>query len=554
MSLNYEAIRPRTEFLNFKLTSDLQPVLTDPDEPASLDTETVTLSGCDVGAPIQNVLSWFSLTSAGGWSGLVPIGTFVASTKKFVGPTLYAVAMASTGGVGGAEPVWNDILGTEVIDGDVTWAMLGTSLQSDYPQWQSVQYSEVQVGTIIKAMNYLPSAVDLSGVPIPAPASSIQSFQLCTQSGVTQYYTNSLNTGLADLDPGHPEPLFSATAGVVTNDGTVQWTSLGDGGGSINIPLGMDLSRRSFFPSDRGQQSIQYLINVARARLLLRSRCATVTFPCKFERAIQLSCRMGGILNDHRMPNGQVQGKVTRYSFSVNKEGPGVIIGSVTLAGSIGFGAVTITDPGTGVYTDTDYMEPGYQYMDGEIVYVSSEDQDVAYTPPAAGLNDDGIVFPITDKNQIIVKEQVLTPSPPTVVSDGSTGGPDVITSIEPLTQSVSTLDAAGKLPGAAAFLPNTFYTWIEQISSNPSIGVQELTTIVKYINLPNGYAPVEVPIDMQQTLPFWGAAPSTGYTTVFYYPVTQYYLELKPLQGVSFSDQYNIVTSLLSVPAMVTL
>ena len=55
-------------------------------------------------------------------------------------------------------------------------------------------------------------------------------------------------------------------------------------------PIGY-LGRGTYLPTDRGLRSLEYLIALARANLLIRSRCVEITFACTFERAIELSCR-----------------------------------------------------------------------------------------------------------------------------------------------------------------------------------------------------------------------------------------------------------------------
>jgi hypothetical protein len=521
LSLNYEAIRPRTEFLEFQLTSNLQPILTDPNEPASLDTETVTLAGGDVGQPIQNVLSWYSLTSAAGWSGTVLIGTYVKSTQEFIGPTVYSVCVASTGNVGSDEPIWSDVIGTVVTDGSVTWASLGTTLVSDYQTWQQVAGSQgatVQLGTVIKSMYFLPAPVDLGGIPCPASSATIMAYQVCTQEGITQAYSTGEWTGLADLYPRWPSPFTTAaaTAGFVTTDGTVEWTSLGDGGGVITVPLGLDLGQRSYFSTDRGQQSISYLISVARARLLRRARCVEVTFQCRFELAIALSCRMGALVYDHRFPGGRALGKIISYSFSAN--GVDELIGKVTIGCSAGFGEVVIPSAGTGTYAAPGYMQSGYQQMINEIIVIS-EVSDVGYTRPLDATDDDGIMFPITDKSQVVVKDTVIVGTPP---------------------------GAAAQEGGTTQTITNTM-TW------NNSFGGAGSSTSVEFLDVPNGFAVATVP---QETRSWnWQTGQSIVHNTeTILVPNTQYYLELKPLQGMSFSAQYNIATTPLSVPAGVNL
>ena len=95
-----------------------------------------------------------------------------------------------------------------------------------------------------------------------------------------------------------------------------------------DLPIG-DVRRRSYFPTERGLRSLEYLIALARAHLLLRSRAVEVEFECRFERAIELSCRKNARVFDRRLPGGQALGKITAYSFGVDGD-TGAMIGSVT--------------------------------------------------------------------------------------------------------------------------------------------------------------------------------------------------------------------------------
>lgn len=517
LAVSYNALRPRTETLEFQLSADVQPILTDPNETASLDTETISLTGCDVGAPLITPMSWYSLTAEGGWpGGDVPVGTYVASTAKFPGPTLYAIAMASTGGVGATEPAWSDIIGTEIVDSGVTWAMVGYTLPGDYPAWQAVANSTVLVGTVIKAMTYMSAPVDFVGVPIPASPYCIQSFQICVQSGVTQEYSNALGSGLADLQPGHPEPYFSATLGTTTVDGGVIWKSLGAGGASIQIPLGLNTSARSFFPSDRGDAAIKYLINYARARQILRTRIAEANFDCRFEIATQLTCRMGVNISHHTIPGGEMTGKVIAYKFSINTQGPGVLRGSITIGAAVGNGNSITIIPGAPVYVDGVFDDGVVQANTDAIIAAGP---DVSYARPIDAPNDDGIVFPIIDQSQVAIKNVFYTGTP----------------------------------PGAAQAMPNTSFLFQNTIDLSTSAGiVQEV--FVEHILIKNGYTPVQIPTDMFVQPTYWGAPTRYTVNELLEYPITQYYAELKPLQGMNFSTEYFIATSSLMVGKMIDL
>ena len=91
----------------------------------------------------------------------------------------------------------------------------------------------------------------------------------------------------------------------------------------------------SYWPTVRAQQSIAYLIALARARLRLRARAVEVSFDCRFERAIQLSCRQNAVVFDPRLPGGSAAGKIIAYKISVNGDTQ-ELIGSVTIGCAVG--------------------------------------------------------------------------------------------------------------------------------------------------------------------------------------------------------------------------
>jgi hypothetical protein len=167
-------------------------------------------------------------------------------------------------------------------------------------------------------------------------------------------------------------------------------------------PIGY-LGRRSYLPTDRGQWSLEYLIALARAHLLIRSRCVEIAFACTFERAVALSCRKNARLFDNRLPGGQALGKIIDYKFGVDG-GNGLAIGSVTIGCAIGYGGAVQEQPGEPTYAAPGYMAVGYQaYANREVALPAS---DVSYAPPIDAANDDGLVFPLS-KRQAVVREQV---------------------------------------------------------------------------------------------------------------------------------------------------
>ena len=168
------------------------------------------------------------------------------------------------------------------------------------------------------------------------------------------------------------------------------------------IPIG-DVSRRSYLTTDRGLGSLEYLIALARANLLIRARAVEVTFACTFAKAATLSCRKNARLTDDRLPGGQAVGKIIKYSFGIDGSS-GLAIGSVTMGCAIGYGGTVDASAGDPLYVEDGYVAAGYQARAGQIVAFPAGD--VAYTVPTDAPADDGLVFPLS-KGQVVVTEAI---------------------------------------------------------------------------------------------------------------------------------------------------
>lgn len=141
---------------------------------------------------------------------------------------------------------------------------------------------------------------------------------------------------------------------------------------AIPDPLG-----RSYFLTDRGKQSIEYLIAVARTALLARARAIDVSAQVSFEYALGLSCRQSLAIQDDRLPGGIAEGKVKGYRLSVNGD-TGEMLGAVTLGCSVGRGGAVTPSDGTPVYAEDGYVSTGYQYYSGAVTVALAGD--VAYS------------------------------------------------------------------------------------------------------------------------------------------------------------------------------
>lgn len=172
---------------------------------------------------------------------------------------------------------------------------------------------------------------------------------------------------------------------------TLEGNDIGKDVGDGTIPI-EDVQRSQYFPTERGLQSLEYLLLLARSHLVLRSRAVEISFDVPFDRAIDLSCRHNARLFDDRLPGGQALGKVIKYSFSCDGDS-GVVIGKVTMGCAIGYGGAVVSDPGTESYVNAGYVNNGYQFYTNQVTVAAAGD--IAYTVPGGPPQDDGLVFPL---------------------------------------------------------------------------------------------------------------------------------------------------------------
>lgn len=184
------------------------------------------------------------------------------------------------------------------------------------------------------------------------------------------------------------------------------------------IPIG-DVQRRSYFTQARGQDSLQYLLQLARANIIMRSRAVRVTFKCEFARAVEFSLRKNVHITSTRFPGGEATGKIVSYSFKA--EG-GEISGLCTIACAIGRDGVWTELAGTPTYAEEGYVDTGYQVYAGQRVILGADD--VAFYPLVEDANDDGLAFPLNElpiivaPHTVTVEEVPLTPVPPMTQSE----------------------------------------------------------------------------------------------------------------------------------------
>jgi len=149
---------------------------------------------------------------------------------------------------------------------------------------------------------------------------------------------------------------------------------------------------RAFFSTARGAQAIEFLIAVARANLLMRSRAVECSFEIPFPLAVavDVTLRKNVVLEDSRLPGGTATGKIIAYRLQMQDGKP---ICQITMGSTIGKGGTVTAVEGEPDYVEAAYTGQGYQQYIGQ--YLLPFPSDIAYeTIEGAAVNDDGLTTP----------------------------------------------------------------------------------------------------------------------------------------------------------------
>lgn len=166
-----------------------------------------------------------------------------------------------------------------------------------------------------------------------------------------------------------------------------------------------DLRLNTYFKTERGQQSFQFLLAYARAKLMLRARAVTIEIVVKWAKALGISCRQNVHLTDYRIPGGEATGKVVAYEL-IGSAAEGMRA-KISLGCTIGRGGVVAASEGTGAYASPGYMASGYQAVLGGTVDLG--DGSVAYQSFGDFvINDDGVSLFDLSPATVIKKLKVI--------------------------------------------------------------------------------------------------------------------------------------------------
>jgi len=152
-----------------------------------------------------------------------------------------------------------------------------------------------------------------------------------------------------------------------------------------------DPRRRSYIATERGNQSLEHLIALARAHLMKRARVVEIAFVPKLSRMSEITLRKNAFLAEPRV--GEAVGKIIGYSLALDGS-DGRINCEVRIGCTIGRGGIVTATDGTPTYCTVDYAGSDYQrFLDRTILVDAFTDSSVGYQPPSAAPNDDGIEF-----------------------------------------------------------------------------------------------------------------------------------------------------------------
>lgn len=171
------------------------------------------------------------------------------------------------------------------------------------------------------------------------------------------------------------------------------------------LPIG-SRRRRAYLPLDRGRQSVDYLVAVARARLRARARSVEIKGETRLSNGLSFSCRKAIRIEDSRLPGGAATGKIISYSLAFNGDSGEAIAGFV-IGCSIGKGNAIAAAVGTPTYAAEGYVNTGYQrYAGASSSVVSGEVTVFDYSDILP--DDDGLDFDNLTEAQVIQSLTVI--------------------------------------------------------------------------------------------------------------------------------------------------
>lgn len=151
------------------------------------------------------------------------------------------------------------------------------------------------------------------------------------------------------------------------------------------IPLGVPW-RRTYFGTDRGLASIEYLMSVCRARFLKSARAVNISFEAPFDTMKGITLKHDVTLSVSGLPQGVARGKVTSYTLALTD---GKLTAAASIGCTVGRGSeLPAVDTGVDSYVD-DYVDNYQSVIGGNIQPIAGR---ISYTPPVVSYGSGGTV------------------------------------------------------------------------------------------------------------------------------------------------------------------
>lgn len=153
-----------------------------------------------------------------------------------------------------------------------------------------------------------------------------------------------------------------------------------------------DVRRASYINTDRGYESLEYLIARARASLLDGARVVTLGFTVPFHNIKNVTLRKNAAVEYDMIPGGTATGKIVGYNASGDGDGGQFILG-LSVACTIGNGGSIAAITGSPDYVENDYVDEGYQTYSNQYELLAPGDVTYLNIDSTFSADDDGINF-----------------------------------------------------------------------------------------------------------------------------------------------------------------
>jgi hypothetical protein len=176
----------------------------------------------------------------------------------------------------------------------------------------------------------------------------------------------------------------------------------------LEIPIG-DVRRNSYFKTDRGHDSAEYVLALGGTIMLRRARAVELSFRTAFDAGLDVTLRKEINPLTHRLiPGGVASGKVIALRMAYTSDEP---YAEIAIGCCIGRGGTLVADAGEPTYVDDDYVEDDYQARAGELREVLPNLLYNSYDE--AAIVDDGYSFlsPVTAEQALIEVEVTNGPA-----------------------------------------------------------------------------------------------------------------------------------------------